>query len=150
MFSINANTMYSFDENGEHSIEISYADSDGVNVGAYAAGDTLEEVLSDVFDQIDEAIAEYNDDQADVEESETLKKQIAELQAQIAESQAQIADLQARNDELEKRHTEKLSHKPALDDDLKTFINNFRKNNVDVTVGKNKVSDFPFSPWWRA
>lgn len=141
MFSINANTMYSFDENGEHSIEISYADSDGVNVGAYASGDTLESVLSDVFDQIDEAIAEYNDDQADVEEAETLKKQIADLQAQITE-------LQARNNELEKRHAEKLNRKPALDEDLKTFINNFRKSN-DIDAGKNKVSDFPFGPkWW--
>lgn len=141
MFSINANTMYSFDENGEHSIEISYADSDGVNVGAYAAGDTLEGVLSDVFDQIDEAIAEYNDDQADVEEAETLKKQIADLQAQIAE-------LQARNNELEKRHAEKLNRKPAFDEDLKTFINNFRKSN-DIDAGKNKASDFPFgSKWW--
>ncbi len=137
MYSITANTMYSID-NGEHSMEVSYADSNGVNVGAYATGKTFEEVLLDAIDQIDEAIAEYDDDQADVEEAEKLQKQIAELQAQIA-------DLQARNNELEKRHAEKLNRKPILDDDLKSFIDNFCKtNNVDTDAGKNKTSDFPF------
>ena len=140
MFSITANTMYTIDENGDHSLEISYNDSEGVNVGAYATGNTLEEVLIDAIDQIDEAIAEYDDDQADVEESEKLQTQIAELQAQIDE-------LQARNEELEKRHAEKLYHKPILDDNLKSFLNNFRKD--DVVSGKNNVSDFPFGPkWW--
>lgn len=143
MYSITANTMYSINENGEHSMEVSYADSDGVNVGAYATGKTFEEVLLDAVDQIDEAIAEYGDDQADVEEAEELQKQIAELQAQIA-------DLQARNNELEKRHTEKLNRKPILDDDLKSFINSFRKINEDVTAGKSKkISDFSFgTKWW--
>ena len=139
MYSITANTMYSINEKGEHSMEVSYADSDGVNVGAYATGKTFEEVLLDAVDQIDEAIAEYGDDQADVEEAEDLQKQIAELQAQIA-------DLQARNNELEKRHAEKLNRKSTLDDDLKTFVDNFRKSNgIDTVAGKSKISDFPFT-----
>ena len=139
MFSIQANTMYSLDENGEHSLEVSYCDSDGVNVGAYAKGDKFEDVVFDAIDQIDEAIAEYGDDQADVDEA-------AKLQEQIAQLQAQIADLQARNKELEQRHAEKLNRKPILDDDLKAFLNNFRKNNSVAEVNKN---DFPFPPkWW--
>ena len=132
--------MYSIDENGKHSLEISYQDSDGVDVGAYAEGDKFEKVIFDAIDQIDEAIAEYDDDQADVEEAANIQKQIAELQAQINE-------LQTRNTELEKRHAEKINHKPVLDDDLKNFLNSFRKNNL--VAGANKVSDFPFAPkWW--
>lgn len=143
MFSISANTMYSIDENGKHSLEISYQDSDGVDVGAYAEGDKFEKVIFDAIDQIDEAIAEYGDDQADVEEAADIQKQIAELQAKINE-------LQTRNNELEKRHAEKINHKPVIDDDLKNFLNSFRKN--DLVDRANKVSDFPFylneSKWW--
>lgn len=148
MFSIAANTMYTIDENGKHSLEISYCDSDGTNVGAYSEGDTFESVIFDAVDQIDEAIAEFDDDQADVQEAEALQAQIAELQAQINE-------LQARNTELEKRHAEKLSHKPALDIDLKSFINNLQKKEEYKKFAKddhsplNKISDFPFGPnWW--
>lgn len=142
MFSIQANTMYSFNENGEHSLEISYCDSDGINVCAYAHGDKFEDVIFDAIDQIDEAIAEYGDDQADVEEAADIQKQIAELQAKINE-------LQTRNNELEKRHAEKINHKPVIDDDLKNFLNNFRKNDLVAGAGANKISDFPFGPkWW--
>jgi DNA repair exonuclease SbcCD ATPase subunit len=141
MFSIQANTMYSFDENGEHSLEVSYCDSDGVNVGAYSKGTNFEDVILDAIDQLDEAIAEYDDDQADVDEAANLQDEIAKLQAEIAE-------LKARNEELEKRHKEKVvSHNFISDDDLKSFIDNIRKK--DLVAGVNKISDFPFAPkWW--
>lgn len=142
MFSISANTMYSIDENGKHSLEVSYRDSDGVDVGAYSEGDKFEDVILDAVDQLDEAIAEFNDDQADVEEAENLQKQIAELQTQIAE-------LQARNAELEQRHAKKVNHKTTFDGDLKDFLKDFRgKNNDSVTAMKHKVSDFPFAFNW--
>ena len=135
MYSITANTMYTIDENGKHSLEISYNDSEGVDVGAYAEGDSFEEVIFDAVDQIDEAIAEFDDDQADMDEA-------ANLQAQIADLQAQIAELQARNDELKKRHDDKLSHKPSMT----PFINNFQKKDNEIV---NKINDFPFtSKWW--
>lgn len=140
MFSINANTMYSIDEDGKHSLEISYRDSDGINVGVCSEGEDFEEVVFDALDQIDEAIAEYDNDKADVEEAKALQNEISKLQAQIAE-------LQARNEELEKRHAKKLNHKPILDNDLKAFLDGFRKN--DPVAGINKISDFPFSSkWW--
>ena len=146
MFSIKANTMYSLDEKGQHSLEISYTDSDGVNVGAYSEGDKFEDVIFDVIDQLDEGIAEFNDDKADVAEIDDNEEYIRQLQQQIAELQAQIADLQARNNELEKRHAEKLNRKSTLDDDLKTFVDNFRKSNgIDTVAGKSKISDFPFT-----
>lgn len=142
MFSISANTMYSVDENG-HSLEVSYRDSDGVDVGAYAEGDKFEDVIFDVIDQLDEAIAEFDDDKADIEEAENLQKQIADLQTQIAE-------LQARNDELEQRHAKKIERKPAFDNNLKDFLNGLRTNDLnDIAAGKNKITDFYFSPkWW--
>ena len=100
MFSIHANTTYAI-EDGKHSIEISYNDSDGTNVGAYAEGDTFEGVIADAIDQLDEAIAEFDDDRADVEES-------AKLEAQIAELQAKIDQLSAENEKLKARHEEKM------------------------------------------
>ena len=45
VYSVSANTMYSIDEDGKHSLEVTYKDSDGFNAGAYAEGDTFEEVL---------------------------------------------------------------------------------------------------------
>lgn len=141
MFSISANTMYSIDENGKHSLEVSYQDSDGVNVGAYAEGDKFENVIFDVVDQIDEAVAEFDDDQADMDEA-------ADLQEQISQLQAQLAELQARSNELEKRHADKVNHKPIFNDDLKDLINNIRKD-IDSAAEPNKISDFPFSAkWW--
>lgn len=146
MFSITANTMYSIDENGKHSLEISYCDSDGIDVGAYSEGDSFEKVILDAVDQIDEAIAEHSDDQADIEEAATIKDQIAELQAQIAELQAQSAELQARSDELEQRHAQKINSKASLDEDLDKILNKYRKETSEI---KNKISDFPFAPkWW--
>ena len=142
MFSINANTMYSIDENGKHSLEVSYSDSDGIDVGAYAEGNKFEDVILDAINQLDEAIAEYDDDQADVDETKSNEDRIAQLEQQIAE-------LKARNEELEQRHAQKMNHKPLINDDLKNFISNFHKNERDLTAGKNKISDFPFPPgWW--
>ena len=150
MFSINANTMYSFDEKGNHSLEISYNDSNGTNVGAYAEGDALDKVLLDVMDQLDEAIAEFDDDQADKEEMETL-------QAQIADVQAQLDALEARNKELQDRQAKKrvvdgiketvpVTHE--IDKNIQNIVGNFYKK-LNPNEEKNKVTDFPFAPgWW--
>ena len=51
MFSINANTMYSFDEKGNHSLEISYNDSNGTNVGA-SVGISLDLTLFSLFSSV--------------------------------------------------------------------------------------------------
>ena len=104
MFSIKANTMYSLDEKGQHSLEVSYTDSDGVSVGAYSEGDKFENVIFDVIDQLDEGIAEFNEDKADVAEIDDNEEYIRQLQQQIAE-------LQARNAELKERHAKKFSNK---------------------------------------
>ena len=161
MFSIKANTMYSLDEKGQHSLEISYTDSDGVNVGAYSEGDKFEDVIFDVIDQLDEGIAEFNDDKADVAEIDDNEEYIRQLQQQIAE-------LQARNAELKERHAKKFSDKKdamnELVQSLKSMTEDlsqdcadsasdlykiFQKGSDDIVAGKNKVSDFPFAPkWW--
>lgn len=150
MFSINANTMYSFDEKGNHSLEISYNDSNGTNVGAYAEGDAFDKVLLDVIDQLDEAIAEFDDDKADKEEMEAL-------QAQIADVQAQLDALEARNKELQDRQAKKRvidgikEAAPAtheIDKNIQDMVSNFYKK-LNPNEEKNKVTDFPFAPgWW--
>ena len=140
MFKISANTFYSIDENGKHSLEISYQDSEGVNVGAYSEGDSFENVIVDAIDQLDEAVAKQDDDRADIEEAENLQKQIAELQAQIDE-------LQIRNNELEKRRIEREQNSTDFSKkvlDFEKIFSNFYENR-----DKNKVNDFPFAPkWW--
>lgn len=150
MFSINANIMYSFDEKGNHSLEISYNDSNGTNVGAYAEGDALDKVLLDVMDQLDEAIAEFDDDQADKEEMESL-------QAQIADVQAQLEALEARNKELQDRQAKKrvvddiketIPATHEIDKDIQNMVSNFYKK-LNPTEEKNKATNFPFTPgWW--
>lgn len=150
MFSINTNTMYSFDEKGNHSLEISYNDSNGTNVGAYAEGDALDKVLLDVIDQLDEAIAEFDDDQADKEEMETL-------QAQIADVQAQLDALEARNKELQDRQAKKrvvddiketIPATHEIDKDIQNMVSNFYKK-LNPIEEKNKATNFPFTPgWW--
>ena len=67
VYSVNASSMFSIDENGKHSLEVAYKDSDGTNVGAYSEGDTFDGVLKDVLDQIDAAIADADDARADQE-----------------------------------------------------------------------------------
>ena len=161
MFSIKANTMYSLDEKGQHSLEVSYSDSDGVNVGAYSEGDKFEDVIFDVIDQLDEGIAEFNDDKADLTEFDDNEEHIRQLQQQIAE-------LQARNTELKERHANRISDKKdamnELVQSLKSMTKDlsqdcadsasdlykiFQKDGDDIVAGKNKVSDFPFAPkWW--
>ena len=133
MFSISANTVYAI-EDGKHSIEVSYCDSDGINVGAYAEGDNFEKVIFDVVDQIDEAIAEFSDDQADMEES-------ARLEAQIADLQAQINDLIAENEALKARHEEKIAK----------ATNKINKDDFDFDFLKNILKDDNITKpvkWW--
>lgn len=94
VYSVNASSMFSIDENGKHSLEVAYKDSDGTNVGAYSEGDTFDSVLKDVLDQIDAAVADADDARADQEEA-------AKLQAQIDDLNRQLEELKSRNQELE-------------------------------------------------
>lgn len=139
MFSINANVMYSIDEKGQHSLEISYSDSDGADVGVYSKGDSFEKVVFDAADQMDEAMAAYDDDKADVEEAASIDKEIAKLQAQITE-------LQGRSNELKKRHAEKINKKVASDEDLKKILDALKETDLN---SKKKIT-IPFTDykWW--
>ena len=98
VYSVNASSMFSIDENGKHSLEVAYKDSDGTNIGAYSEGDTFDDVLKNVLDQIDAGIADADDARADQEEA-------AKLQTQIDDLTRQLAELKARNQELEQKNT---------------------------------------------
>lgn len=106
MFSVSANTVYAF-EDGKHSLEVSYEDSDGVNVGAYAEGEAFENVIEDAIDQIEAGIAEFEDDKADIEESQMLEQQIADLQNKIEQLNLENEQLKARYTELKTRQADK-------------------------------------------
>jgi len=100
---------------GVMSIEFNYHDSDGADVGAYAEGNSFDQVLNDVLDQFDEALADQDDARADLEEAE-------KLQAQIDDLTTQLNELKSRNVELEKE-TEKYKKYQ----DFENAINNFSK-----------------------
>lgn len=101
-YSVSTKSMLSIDKNGTHSLEVSYNDSNGANVGAYSEGDNFDSVLSDVLDQIDEALADQDDARADLEEINRLKAQIDELTGRLNELEARNTDLERKNDKYKK------------------------------------------------
>lgn len=117
VYSVSASSMFSIDENGKHSLEVNYQDSDGINAGAYSEGDTFDEVLGDVLDQIDAAIADAGDAQADAEEA-------ARLQAQIDDLTQQLNELKSRNQELEQKNN-KYKKYQSLEDAVNKISKDF-------------------------
>lgn len=101
-YSVSTKSMLSIDENGTHSLEVSYSDSNGANVGAYSEGDNFDSVLSDVLDQIDEALADQDDARADLEEINQLKAQIDELTGRLNELEARNTELEGKNSKYKK------------------------------------------------
>lgn len=102
VYSVSASSMFSIDDNGKHSLEVAYKDSDGVDVGAYSEGDNFDEVLGNVLDQIDAAIADADDARADAEEAAQLQAQINDLTQQLEELKLRNAQLEKKNDKYKK------------------------------------------------
>lgn len=86
MYSIHANVMYALDDEGKHSIEINYIDSDGMDLAAYAEGNTIEAVVDNLVDQLEEEVQEQ-------QYAKEKAKQINEIDAQIADLEAQLENL---------------------------------------------------------
>lgn len=107
-YSISANSMFNIDENGVQSLEVSYRDSDGTDIGAYAEGHSFDEVLSDILDQIDEGIASQDDAKADAEEVQNNVDQIKYLKEQIEALEKRNLELQNRNNKEYEKNKEKL------------------------------------------
>lgn len=119
VYSVSASSMFSIDDNGKHSLEVAYKDSDGVDVGAYSEGDNLDEVLGNVLDQIDAAIADAGDARADAEEAAQLQAQINDLTQQLEELKLRNAQLEKKNDRYKKYHDfEETLNKICKEDDL--------------------------------
>lgn len=94
MYSIHANVMYALDDEGKHSIEINYVDSDGVDLAAYAEGNTIEAVVDNLVDQLEEEAQEQ-------QYAKEKAKQINKIDAQIAELEAQLEDLKNNRKKLD-------------------------------------------------
>jgi len=94
MYTATINSTFSNDENGNIELELLYKDSDGQDIGAYAAGDDIASVLNDIADQIEESLAA-----AEKEEDEEMDE-ITRLNKKIEELSKQVEDLTARNAEL--------------------------------------------------
>lgn len=101
-YSISASSMFSIDDDGKHSLEVTYKDSDGFSTGAYAEGDNFDAVLADVLDQIDEAKADRDDARANEEEATQLQVQIDDLTRQLEELKARNAELEKKNNKYKK------------------------------------------------
>jgi predicted RNase H-like nuclease (RuvC/YqgF family) len=122
VYSVSASSMFSIDENGKHSLEVAYKDSDGVDTGAYSEGDSFDEVLGDVLDQLDAAIANAGDAHADQEEA-------AKLQSQIDDLTHQLEELKARNQELEQKNTQYKKYKD-FEEALNKITKDFDSDNI--------------------
>lgn len=137
VYSISASSMFSIDENGKHSLEVAYKDSDGIDAGAYSEGNSFDEVLGDVLDQIDAAIADADDARADQEE-------VAQLQAQIDDLTRQLEELKARNT----TKVEKKNNK-----NFENFVTNAKlekKNNKNFEDAVNKIiKDYNMNDPWK-
>lgn len=138
VYSMSASSMFSIDENGKHSLEVAYKDSDGIDTGAYSEGDSLDEVLSDVLDQIDAAIADADDARADQEEA-------AKLQAQIDDLNHQLMELKARNAELEQKHAKYKKYKNF--EDAISKVSNFE--DAVSKISKDLDNDGLWKRWFQ-
>ena len=88
MYNVHANIMYTLDDKGQHSVELNYVDSDGIDVGAYAEGENIDKVVDDLVGQIEEELAERENQKAKAKEIANLENQIAELETQLNELKA--------------------------------------------------------------
>lgn len=133
MYSASINSTFSNNEDGKIELELLYKDSDGKDIGAYSVGEDLSDVLEDIVDQLEEALAEKP-----VEDNLTIMaKKIDDLTAQIQTLTTRNADLENKLKKYEKE-----DHSPVEDDDYKINfsdksyselldkINSFKNKNV--------------------
>lgn len=108
MYSASINSTFSSDENGKIELELLYKDSDGKDIGAYSTGQDLSDVLEDIADQLEEALAETNQED-----------QLTVMTKKIDDLTAQVQSLTARNADLENKlkNYEKEDHSPVTNDD---------------------------------
>jgi septal ring factor EnvC (AmiA/AmiB activator) len=123
MYSIQTNAMYSIDENGKHSIEIAYKDSDGIDASAYSEGNDVMSVISDIADKLDKQIADFDDKKADAEEQKMLESQISDLEAKINDLKAQLDDTVSKKNALKKKPAAHENVNKISSDDLNKMFN---------------------------
>lgn len=98
MYNVHADIMYTLDDKGQHSVELNYVDSDGMDVGAYAEGKTIDKVVDDLVSQIEEELAEQENRKNKAKEIADLENQISELETQLKELKANRALLDQTDD----------------------------------------------------
>lgn len=128
MYSIETNATYSIEEDGKRSLEVTYADSDGISVGAYSEGDSFTDVALDILDQIEAAIDTQEEDDLD-----TLEANIEDMNRTIKHLQDGFADLCDERDKLNQRITQ-------IHDDLADALTN-RDELVDLYSSKVKKKE---------
>lgn len=103
MYTATINSTFSSDENGNIELELLYKDSDGQDIGAYAAGDDITSVLNDIADQIEEAVAAAEKEEEEMDEITRLNKKIEELTKQVEDLTSRNAELANANNSVDNR-----------------------------------------------
>lgn len=144
MYSASINSTFSSDENGKIELELLYKDSDGKDIGAYSTGQDLSDVLEDIADQLEEALAETNQED-----------QLTVMTKKIDDLTAQVQSLTARNADLENKlkNYEKEDHSPVTnDDDYKINFSDKRYSElldkINSLKSKNVWGD-DFAPFFK-
>jgi len=134
MYSASINSTFSNNEDGKIELELLYKDSDGKDIGAYSVGEDLSDVLEDIVDQLEEALAEKP-----VEDNlTTMAKKIDDLTAQIQTLTARNADLENKLKKYEKE-----DHSSVEDDDYKI---NFSDKSYSELL--DKINSFKNKSVW--
>lgn len=142
MYSFNVFTTYAVEENGEHSAEVHIKDSDGADICAYADGKDLLEVINNLAEELEDAMADLDDEAADKEEAKIreLREKEAVEKARLEEEAKKQAEIQKTRDDLNKQIAD-LQAKLAALDVVEEKVNDFNKANssLNTSIG-NKIS----------
>lgn len=129
MFSAQANTCY-INEDGQHSFDVDYSDSDGTRIACSQIGKSFEEVLLKTLQDIE--------DQTQTQKEEAVQKQQDAIDAEIASLNEQLAKLREEKAKIE---TPKSSVKGDFENVLDKFLseklidNNILNELIDIVFG---------------
>lgn len=94
---------FTFENNdGVMSIELNYCDSDDSHCATYREGTDIFTLLNDVIDDIEDQLAEEDDNKADLEEILDIEKEIGELNDRLKELKARVHDSSCKQKNLNK------------------------------------------------
>lgn len=125
---------FTFNNNdGVMSVEFSYNDSDNNHCASYQEGTDILTLFSNIFEDIEDQLAEADDTKADYEEIANIEGEIAKLNDRLTELKARTKDLNDYNNIIDKSLKEE-------------DMNLFSKTNTKDKKNKKKTTSYNDGP----